>query len=243
MTRILAIDTSSAWCSVALSYGATEPSFRHQPVAAGASQLLLPWIDELLQESKLTITDLNAIAIGIGPGAFTGVRLGVAATQGLAIAANLPVIPVASLDAIAMQLQASPAFNTLQPKEFVVAIDARMDEIYWAKYQYSSPNSQPKRLGSIHLTSPEAINLDGAEYVAGSAIHAYADRLFTHHPFPVDRLDANIGVSALGVLSCALQMFAQGKYISVHELEPLYVRDKVALTTSEREQVFHQNQL
>jgi len=97
----LAIDTSSAWCSVALSLGESDPISRHQPVAAGASQLLLPWIEEMLQASNLTMTDLDAIAIGIGPGAFTGVRLGVAAVQGLALAANLPVIPITSLDAIA----------------------------------------------------------------------------------------------------------------------------------------------
>ena len=242
MKRILAIDTSSAWCSVALSLGEVEPAFRHQPVAAGASQLLLPWIEEILQASKLSMTDLDAIAIGIGPGAFTGVRLGVAAAQGLAIAANLPVIPVVSLDAIAMQLIATPRFQEVQPSHFVVAIDARMDEIYWAKYQNLSPNSQPLRLGDIHLSSPEAINLDGAEYVAGSAIQAYADRLFMHQPFSIDRLDANISVSALGVLNCAIPKFACGKYVSVQDLEPLYIRDKVALTSVEREQVFQQNQ-
>ena len=76
--------------------GGVEPAFRHQPVAAGASQLLLPWIEEMLQASKLAMTDLDAIAIGIGPGAFAGVRLGVAAVQGLALAANLPVIPITS---------------------------------------------------------------------------------------------------------------------------------------------------
>ena len=242
MTRILAIDTSSAWCSVALSLGEAEPAFRHQPVTAGASQLLLPWIDDLLHESRLALTDLDAIAIGIGPGAFTGVRLGVAVAQGLAVASNLPVIPVPSLDAIATQLQTSAAFTAIQPQEYVIAIDARMDEIYWAKYQNLSLNSQPLRLGDIHLSSPEAINLDGAEYVAGSAIQAYADRLFMHQPFSIDRLDANIGVSALGVLNCAIPKFACGKYVSVQDLEPLYIRDKVALTTVEREQVFQQNQ-
>ena len=147
MKRILAIDTSSAWCSVALSFGEVEPAFRHQPVAAGASQLLLPWIEEILEASKLALTDLDAIAIVIGPGAFTGVRLGVAAAQGLALAANLPVIPVVSLDAIAMQLLSGPDFQKVQPSQFVVAVDARMDEIYWAKYQYASSDNEPQRLG------------------------------------------------------------------------------------------------
>ena len=241
MKRILAIDTSSAWCSVALSLGEIEPAFRHQPVAAGASQLLLPWIEEMLHASNLALTDLDAIAIGIGPGAFTGVRLGVAAAQGLAIAANLPVIPVVSLDAIAMQLMPTPRFQEMQPSDFVVAIDARMDEVYWAKYQYASSDNEPQRLGEIHLSSPEAIDLEGAQYLAGSAIHAYGNRLFAHHHLPVERLDADIGVSALGILSCAVSSISQGEHISVQELQPLYVRNKVALTTQERDLMFNQN--
>ncbi|QWD63175.1 tRNA (adenosine(37)-N6)-threonylcarbamoyltransferase complex dimerization subunit type 1 TsaB [Polynucleobacter sp. MWH-UH2A] len=242
MTRILAIDTSSAWCSVALSLGDSEPTFRHQPVAAGASQLLLPWIEELLLESKLAIADLDAVAVGVGPGAFTGVRLGVAAVQGLAVAANLPVIPVASLDSIAMQLIANPNFQKVHPSQFVIAIDARMDEIYWAKYEYKSPGIAPKRLGDIHLSSPESIDLNGAEYLAGSAIPAFGNRLFKHRELPKDRLDGDINVSALGVLNCAIPKFASGKHISVHELEPLYVRNKVALTTEEREQAFKKSE-
>ncbi|WP_353431393.1 tRNA (adenosine(37)-N6)-threonylcarbamoyltransferase complex dimerization subunit type 1 TsaB [Polynucleobacter sp. MWH-UH23A] len=241
MKRILAIDTSSAWCSVALSLGEVEPIFRHQPVASGASQLLLPWIDELLLDSKIAIADLDAIAIDIGPGAFTGVRLGVAAVQGLALAANLPVIPVASLDAIAMQLLSSPSFLRVRPNQFVVAVDARMDEIYWARYQYVSTDSMSQRLGDIHLSGPEEIDLEGTQYLAGNAIHAYGNRLYRHHQLPVDHVEADIGVSALGILSSAIPALLNGKQISVQELKPLYVRNKVALTTEEREQIFKKN--
>ena len=226
---------------MALSLDESDPISRHQPVAAGASQLLLPWIEEMLQSSKIAIADLDAIAIGIGPGAFTGVRLGVAAVQGLALAANLPVIPITSLDAIAMQLLSSPDFQNVRPSQFVVAVDARMDEIYWAKYQYSSSSGSAKRLGEIHLSGPEEIDLEGAQYLAGSAIPAYGIRLFTHHQLPVDRLDGDIGISALGILGCAIPALVNGKQIPVQELEPLYVRNKVALTTKEREQIFKKN--
>jgi len=226
---------------VALSLGESDPILRHQPVAAGASQLLLPWIEEILQASNLAMTNLDAIAVGIGPGAFTGVRLGVAAVQGLALAANLPVIPVTSIDAIAMQLLSSPDFQKVRPSQFVVAVDARMDEIYWAKYHYSSSSDSAERLGEIHLSGPEEIDLEGAQYLAGSAIPAYGIRLFTHHQLPVDRLDGDIGISALGILACAIPALVNGKQIPVQELEPLYVRNKVALTTEEREQIFKKN--
>ena len=235
MKRILAIDTSSAWCSVALSFGEQETAFRHQPVTAGASQLLLPWVEEILEDSKLAMADLDAIAIGIGPGAFTGVRLGVAIVQGLALAANLPVIPITSLDAIAMQLVISPNFPKVQRSQFVIAVDARMDEIYWAKYQYIATGIVPQRIGDIHLTSPEEIDLKDAQYLAGSAINAYGKRLFVHRQFSADCLDSDINISALGILSLAKSAFTGGQQISVHELEPLYVRNKVALTSEERE--------
>ena len=232
MANLLAIDTSSAWCSVALSLGDQSPELRQEAVSAGASQLLLPWVESLLANAKIAIKDLDAIAIGIGPGAFTGVRLGVAAVQGLAISNNLPAISVSSLDAIASQLIKTPAFQKTNAKHFVIAIDARMEEIYWAKYETQS-DSLPKRISDIHLAKPEDIDLTGADYLAGSAIEAYRERL----PSFSGGLDAEITISALGILDCAKQLFAQGMQQDVRQLEPLYVRNKVALTTAEREGV------
>jgi tRNA threonylcarbamoyladenosine biosynthesis protein TsaB len=234
LTRILAIDTSSAWCSVALSLGDKPPLMKHEPVSAGASQLLLPWIDELLIQAKVPLKNLDAIAIDVGPGAFTGVRLGVAAVQGLAIATQLPVIPVASLDALALQLVHTNQFKSANPKNFVIAIDARMDEVYWAQYQIQ--DAIPIRISEIHLTKPEALELDGVEYVAGSALKEFGERLFSNIKLPLSKthLDLEIGVSALGVLEFAKFQWAAGHQIDVHLLEPLYIRNKVALTTLER---------
>ena len=234
MTRILAIDTSSAWCSVALSLPDAAPLVRHQKVSAGASQLLLPWVEELLSEASIELSSLDAIAIGNGPGAFTGVRLGVAAVQGLAIATPLPVIPVVSLDALALQLVHTNQFQSASPTNFIIAIDARMDEVYWAKYQIQ--DVVPMRVGEIHLTKPEALQLDGVDYVAGSALKEFGDRLFANSksPFAKTQLDPDIGVSALGVLEFAKAQWAAGNQIDVHLLEPLYIRNKVALTTLER---------
>ncbi len=235
MTRILAIDTSTAWCSVALSLGDQAPILRHELVSAGASQLLLPWVETLLEEANLKLNELDVIAIGIGPGAFTGVRLGVAAVQGLAISCDLPILPVASLDAIAAQLLKTNYFEDAKPSHFVIAIDARMDEIYWAKYE--SPRQQqdlPKRLGNIHLSKPEELDLTDIQFLAGSALKVYGDRLFANAILPSTALDTQIHLTALGILDCARQWFIEGKQIHVRKLEPLYVRDKVALTTQER---------
>ena len=226
MTRILAIDTSTAWCSVALSLGDQAPILRHELVSAGASQLLLPWVETLLEEANIKLNELDAIAIGIGPGAFTGVRLGVAAVQGLAISCDLPILPVASLDAIAAQLIKTTHFKNAKPSHFVIAIDARMEESYWAKYE--SPG-RPQE-----LAKREELELTDIQFLAGSALEVYGDRLFTNTILPSAALDAHIHLTALGVLDCAVQRLKEGRQIHVRELEPLYVRDKVALTTQER---------
>lgn len=230
MANLLAIDTSTSWCSVALSLGEQVPELRHEAVSAGASQLLLPWIESLLANANIPLNKLDAIAVGIGPGAFTGVRLGVAAVQGLAISYDLPVISVSSLDAIASQLISTPEFQKIHPQYFVIAIDARMEEVYWAKYEVQV-NQLPKRIGEINLTNPENIDLEGIGFLAGSAVSAYRERL----PSFAGALDSEISISALGILECAKRMFAQGMQQDVRKLEPLYVRNKVAFTIAERE--------
>jgi tRNA threonylcarbamoyladenosine biosynthesis protein TsaB len=235
LANILAIDTSSAWCSVALSLDGCEPTFRHERVLAGASQLLLPWVEEMLAERNASLKDLSAIAVGIGPGAFTGVRLGVAVVQGLAISNQLPVISIASLDAIAAQVSHMDEFKKLMPMHFAIAIDARMDEVYWARYSVQE-HGLPLRVGDIHLSKPETIDLSGIQFLAGSAIKEYGHRL----PYSSEAslkaivLDAEITVSALGILECAKQQYQAGLLQDVRSLEPLYIRNKVALTTSER---------
>ncbi|CAM3725301.1 tRNA (adenosine(37)-N6)-threonylcarbamoyltransferase complex dimerization subunit type 1 TsaB [Polynucleobacter arcticus] len=237
MTRILAIDTSSAWCSVALSLDDESPLVRHRQVSAGASQLLLPWVEELLNETASKLSSLDAIAVDIGPGAFTGVRLGVAVVQGLATAAKLPVLPVASLDAMANQLVLEPGFISSSAQSFAIAVDARMGEVYWAKYR-TVHNQVPQRLGDIHLSSPELVELGNIEYLAGNAILEFGDRLFASikSPPPASHLGLDIRVNAQGVLACAQDMWRKGLQQDVHLLEPLYVRNKVALTSVERSQ-------
>ena len=237
MTCILAIDTTSAWCSVALSLDNAAPLVRHQKVSAGASQILLPWVEELLNETSIGLSTLDAIAVGIGPGAFTGVRLGVAVVQGLATAVKLPVLPVVSLDAIASQLVHAPSFISSEAQSFVVALDARMGEVYWATYR-TVFNQLPQRQGEIRLTPPELVELKNVEFLAGSAIAEFGERLFGSNKnlFSSKQLDADIGINAQGVLACAQVMWQKGLQQDIHLLEPLYIRNKVALTSVERSQ-------
>ena len=243
MKPILAIDTSSAWCSVALSLDPSTEGVleRHELLGPGASQHLLPWITELLQHEGITLRDLDAIAVGIGPGAFTGVRLAVAAVQGLALASHLQVAPVASLDAIAAIAIDHPLIKAMDAgkHQFTVAIDARMGEVYWANYsvmkaaQKGADNTAlPERIGDIQLSRPEDVQMGISECVFGSAVTQYPSHFEQH--MPSSQLDGAIGVSASGVLRCARAMATNNQLITVDKLEPLYVRNKVALTSAER---------
>ena len=243
MKRILAIDTSSAWCSVALSVdgGLERTVVRHELLGPSASQHLLPWITELLHNEGIALRDLDAIAVGIGPGAFTGVRLAVAVAQGLAFATHLPLAPVASLDAIAAGAIDHPLLQAMDASkhQFTVAIDARMGEVYWANYSVSSAGIAsgdnavlPERIGDIQLSKPEDVQIGMSQCMFGSALTQYP--VYFEQLIPPSRLDGALGVSASGVLRYAKAMLANHQLITVEQLEPLYVRNKVALTSAER---------
>ena len=125
---LLALETATEACSAALAVdGDIRERFEVAP--RGHSELILPMVDELMAEADISIEQVDAIAFGRGPGAFTGLRIAVGVTQGIAFGADLPVVPVSTLAALA---QGSESNSVL------AAIDARMDEVYWGAYQRSS---------------------------------------------------------------------------------------------------------
>ena len=223
--RILAIETSSSWCSVALGLTQQKILQRHDDVGSTASQYLLPWVQTLLQEAQLELVDLDAIAVDIGPGAFTGVRLGVACAQGLALGANLPVLSVVSLDSIAMQAVQSGNYQSHDNEHFLVILDARMGEVYWAKY--TMQDGWPTRLAEPQLALPGTLDTQGIGWVVGSGVVLcnHAIQALAH---------GEINANALGILASAKQQLIAGLQHDVRLLKPLYVRNKVAFTSAER---------
>jgi tRNA threonylcarbamoyladenosine biosynthesis protein TsaB len=114
-----------------------------------------------------------------------------------------------------------------------------MGEVYWASYK-ATPNQLPQRQGEIHLTVPEDIQLSNIDFLAGSAITEFGDRVFSSisQPFSSTQVDAAIGVNSLGILAFAQDMWNKGLQQDIHSLEPLYIRNKVALTSAERSQQY-----
>jgi tRNA threonylcarbamoyladenosine biosynthesis protein TsaB len=240
--NILAIDTSSSWCSVAFLMGDKDPIFRHEESGSSASQILLPWIQALMHEHQIGWQDVDAIAVSQGPGAFTGVRLGVGVAQGLAMANSKPLIPVPSLDGIAnySYYQKDPAW--LDDGFALVAIDARMDEVYWVIYQ-TSKDHPPVRQGDIKLSSIVDMDPQLAHLFVGNAFSVYQSKIITDVlPLKANAakqawiFQADLQPHALGIAYSARALSDQGVYLP-QDCQPLYIRDKVAQTTAEREAI------
>jgi len=221
--KILAIETSCEHASVALLID-DEVVQRRLEGHANHSEYLLPTVRSLLADSGSSLTGLDAVAFGAGPGAFTGLRLACGAAQGIAMGAGLGVVPVSSLAALALQGEGEAVF---------VATDARMGEVYSAAYRVRgievtecrAPTCTPPR----DLSPPE-----GSWFGIGSALRAYAADL---PPSLLARLHGQNPVAvpaAADVARLAASRFLAGEAVAPEAASPFYVRDKVALTTAER---------
>lgn len=173
LKNILAIETSSSVCSVALLhdkllYEQFKPAQREQ------SQLLLPMVDQVLQEAAIKLSEISAITLAIGPGSFTGVRLGLSVVQGLCISTNIPVIPISSLQAMAQGLRQD--FNY---SKIIVCVNAYMGEVFSARYVADAAGIMQIE-GCEQLSRPEEMTLpDELEnwVGVGSGWTAYPDQL------------------------------------------------------------------
>ena len=226
---ILAIETATACCSVALSHQG-ELSERSLVGNNVHSQVLLKLVQELLQSAAISVNDLTAVAVGHGPGSFTGLRIGVGIAQGIAYGADCPMIGISSLDALAVKA----------PKDGIVlaGIDARMGEVYWAEYIKQSDSIE--RVTQLYVSSPDAIAvttsasnlLEESVQFVGNAWQEYAgqldadlSRLCSSRPSPDTEMEFP---SASGLISLAIRAFEQGETVSAKDFSPQYVRNDVA---------------
>ncbi|MBL8296838.1 MAG: tRNA (adenosine(37)-N6)-threonylcarbamoyltransferase complex dimerization subunit type 1 TsaB [Rhodanobacteraceae bacterium] len=224
--NLLAIETSTEACSVAL-YQAGATLARSELAPRRHAELVLPMADALLAEAGLSRRQLDAIAVGRGPGAFTGVRLAVSLAQGMALGLDLPVIPVSSLAALAFDAPDNGA-------AVLAVIDARMGEIYAACYRPDSAGMlQP--LADECVCTPEALQLPSAPAwnVIGSGWKTYAAALAPLMPLP-HWSNGECYPQARAVAILAAAEFNAGRVLPPELALPIYLRDKVALTLVEQ---------
>lgn len=222
--HLLAFDTSTDTLSIAVARGAR--LWQHTgPGGSQASATLLPAILRLLAEAQVDLGQLDAIVFGRGPGSFTGLRTACAVAQGLAFGAaggrGVPVLPVDTLAAVAEDVRIQHGCIRV-----VAVLDARMDEVYVARYEWQAGAWQGD--GEFGVCAPEALAVPAGWTVAGNAQAAYGQRLAPGAPH-VHALP-----TATALLRLAPNLLAAGGGLNADQALPRYIRDKVAKTTAER---------
>jgi len=229
--NLIAFETSTEALSVALSIdGQVRERFELAP--RRHAELALPWAEELLADAGVKRSQLDAIAVGRGPGAFTGVRLAIALAQGIAFALDRPVVAVSTLAALAMRAGATGA----NASRVLAAIDARMGEVYSAAFDLRDGDAFA--LSEESVGPPDNVMVPGEEggWIGvgtgfGAAENALSQRLASRFV----SVDATQLPHAADVARLAAKAFARGEAVSAERIEPAYLRNNVALTLVEQQ--------
>lgn len=223
--NILALDTATEACSVAVLSG-SKISEIFEIAPRRHTEIIFDMIDAVLNHAGVDKTELDAITFGRGPGAFTGVRLATALVQGIAYAADVPVIPVSTLAAMAQG-----AYRLHAAEKVLVAIDARMQEVYWGAFQLDAQQLMQAVIPES-VCAPETVaSPEGKGWFAvGTGWSSYKQALgdvcrdqLTGKPI------AEFFPSAQDYLVYAKQAYQNKKFVSAEQAQPVYLRDKVAI--------------
>ncbi|HJW06875.1 MAG TPA: tRNA (adenosine(37)-N6)-threonylcarbamoyltransferase complex dimerization subunit type 1 TsaB [Rhodanobacter sp.] len=228
--NLLAIETATEACSVALVHG-DELIARSEIAPRRHTELVLPMADELLAEAGIGRHALDVIAVGRGPGAFTGVRLAVSLAQGMALALDVPVITISSLAALALEAPDDGDADSA----ILAVIDARMGEIYAACYRRDGAGGL-LALDDERVCTADALMLPEARawQVVGSGWATYQGVLRERLGMEPRRADGTRYPQAAHVAELAAREFKAGRALPPEQALPVYLRDKVALTLVEQ---------
>jgi len=233
--NLLAFDTSTEVMSIGVARtvnGVIQQWLHTGAGGAQASTGLIAGVMELLQQAGLALADLDAICFGAGPGSFTGLRTACAVAQGLAFGADVPVLPVDTLLAVAEEARFAALANA-GPVRISALLDARMDEMYAAIYDFDG--TQPYEVQGSHLVRPKDFSLAPAatlQLLAGNVFAVYGDRLTGVTEPDIQRISTL--PTAASMLRLAPALLAAGRAVPAAQALPSYIRDKVAKTTAER---------
>ncbi|NJI21824.1 tRNA (adenosine(37)-N6)-threonylcarbamoyltransferase complex dimerization subunit type 1 TsaB [Aeromonas veronii] len=220
--KILAVDTATEACSAALLVGDKLFS-RWEEAPRDHTRKILPMVQAVLEDAGISLSDLDAIAFGRGPGSFTGVRIGISVAQGLAFGAGVPLIGISTLAAMAQG-----AYRVDGAQQVLTAIDARMNEVYFGRYELIDGRMQ--LVGDEVVSDPAALvdargKLASRVTCVGTGFETYGETL--------SGLADELAVSqvrfpaAEDMLPLARAAWLAGEAVPVEQATPVYLRDKV----------------
>ena len=225
--RLLAFETATEACSVSLWLDG-EVHERFEIAPRRHAELSLPWAGQLLAEAGVAKSQLDAIAVGRGPGAFTGVRLAVALAQGIALALDRPVVPVSTLAALALQARALQPLDS-EPARVLAAIDARMGEVYAGRFELRGDDVVA--LSQEAVGAPDSLGLEGTGWLGvGTGFAAAQGALRDRLGAQLVDCDATALPHAADIARLAAIAFSRGECVAPERVEPAYLRNNVALT-------------
>lgn len=226
--KLLAIDTATEACSAAL-YIDGMISERYALAPREHARLILPMADELLREADIKPAQLDAVAFGRGPGAFTGLRIAAGVAQGIAYGADLAVAPISTLAALAQGCHRERGVTRV-----LAAIDARIGEVYWGMYERAGDGLVELR-GEECVVTPDAVSLPEGEgwCGAGGGWTAYGDTLCARLQGRVTDIDAARYPRAHDVALLAAAACRRGEAVSAEQAAPVYLRDEIAVKSAE----------
>ena len=218
---VLALETSTEWCSTAL-FDAGKFSARSALARREHTRVSMEQIDELFEESGRAPENLTAIAFGCGPGTFTGVRIATSIAHGMAIANKALLWPISSLSALAWEL------GSQHDGQILVAMDARLEEIYWGAYEMKDNMLQVLRPESITNVEefPALLKELSGDWIGGGSAWGISELAPTLDSF-VEAADGTAHPQAQAVLELALRTYSEGKGVPMEEAEPTYLRHPV----------------
>ena len=228
MAVLVALDAPGDDCSVAIARDGVELAVRAGTGPGRPAELLLEWLGQAMAQAGIGPAQVDAVAVAVGPGAFTGVRLGLALAQGLVLAWDRPLLPVSSLAALAMAAPPGAA-------SVLAALDARMGEVYGGWFR-RGPSDGVRALGPEWLAAPETIELpaDVRDWVGvGSAFEQYGARMADRLGVP-GRIVSPADSGAQRIAALAASLWPAGA-MPPETVEPAYLRNKVALTSLEQQ--------
>lgn len=220
--KLLAIDTSTVSCSAAL-YVEGKVTEQFQLAPREAASLILPMLESLLAEAGISLSQLDSLAFGCGPGSFTGVRIATGVIQGIALGAGLPVVPVSTLAALAQGVNREHG-----DERVLAALDARMQEVYWGAYEKGADGLMTL-VGEERVALPQNVPFpEGDGWAgAGSGWDVYATGLEQQAGERVRQWYAECHPHAQDIAVLAVAGFEQGKAVAAELALPVYLRDEV----------------